>query len=592
MLVLTGMVAMAQTSVWNGGKALWTRGTGTETDPYLIESADQLAGLAYIVNKGYNTAGMHFRLTTDVDLNGSEDLPWFPIGLGNRWFSEDGCDRGPVNAYIYDGESRPYFRGHFDGGNHCVFNIYIEDESNAGLFGAVQSMGDSVVIENVFVVSGTIEGSTCGGVVGRAQGNVVVSHCGNSATIFGNAAAGGIVGNGSSQVIDCYNEGDVTGKNAGGIVAEQANLVDKCYNNGSVEGGESGAAGGIVGYGYSTRTINNSYNTGAISAMGGESGDLPAVGGLIGLARNCTITYSFNVGELSCTNHLGCLIGYAMGTPVVEHCYYLNTCNQSEFGEPLDETMMHSQAFVDLLNNQNPDPVWTYDENNLNDGFPVLDEYVLSLEVTANPIEGGVVEGSGTYRFGTMATLTATANDDYLFVNWTGNGEVLSTEPTYSFIVTASGNYVANFMLNSFEVTAEAQPADGGEITGTGTYQYGASATLIVTPNPEYQLNYWSKDGEIVSEELSYTFVVTEDCHLVANLIPAGVSEEHDAVLKIYPNPTHGKFTVEGTGRMTVTNLLGQTLLIKDVDGKTTVEMPSGTYFVKIDGVTQKVVVE
>ena len=63
MLVLTSTMAISQTSVWHGGKTIWTRGSGTEYDPFLIETADNLAFLAYVVNKGYSTSGMYFLLT-------------------------------------------------------------------------------------------------------------------------------------------------------------------------------------------------------------------------------------------------------------------------------------------------------------------------------------------------------------------------------------------------------------------------------------------------------------------------------------------------------------------------------------------------
>ena len=74
LLVLASTMALAQTSVWHGDRTIWTRGSGTENDPFLIESADNLAFLAYVVNKCYDTEGLYFRLTTDIDLNGSEDL--------------------------------------------------------------------------------------------------------------------------------------------------------------------------------------------------------------------------------------------------------------------------------------------------------------------------------------------------------------------------------------------------------------------------------------------------------------------------------------------------------------------------------------
>ena len=49
---------------------------------------------------------------------------------------------------------------------------------------------------------------------------------------------------------------------------------------------------------------------------------------------------------------------------------------------------------------------------------------------------------------------------------------------------------------------------------------------------------------------------------------------------------------VEGTGTMTVTNALGQTILTKEIDGKDKMELPQGLYFVKMGGETRKIVVE
>ena len=60
----------------------------------------------------------------------------------------------------------------------------------------------------------------------------------------------------------------------------------------------------------------------------------------------------------------------------------------------------------------------------------------------------------------------------------------------------------------------------------------------------------------------------------------------------IYPNPAKDCVTIEGTGTLTVTNALGQTILTREIDGKETIELPQGLYFVKLDGTTRKVVVE
>ena len=71
-----------------------------------------------------------------------------------------------------------------------------------------------------------------------------------------------------------------------------------------------------------------------------------------------------------------------------------------------------------------------------------------------------------------------------------------------------------------------------------------------------------------------------------------GVDETATATFKVSPNPAQGRFTVEGQGRMTVANILGQPLLTKEIDGKETIELPRGLYLVVLNGITQKIVVE
>ena len=387
-LLITGMMAEAQTSVWNGSRRLWTNGEGTENSPFLIESAEQLAFLSYIVNKGIDTKGVYFTLTTDIDLNGSEDQPWYPIGMGNRWFDDDGCER------VVDPSYQPFnnFNGHFDGGGHSIYNLYVDRMDYAGLFGRVSSWNqEGCHIENVFIESGFVKGTYSGGIVGDCQGEVIIANCWNNARIEGTEAAGGIVGKGSKSIHNCNNSGRIIGTEvAGGIVGLQPKEVTECFNTGNVSV-DGAAAGGIIGSRASGKiVISNCYNTGDITgiATNGIGGIAGAIASPISEVTNC-----YNVGSVSNNGgNVGGLFGnnFAGGRNV----YYLNTCGGWGPGTNKTAEEMRDPAFVGMLNLDTD--VWGFDDDNTNDGYPVLTGAVMSTEesmatlmdVYPNPAEG------------------------------------------------------------------------------------------------------------------------------------------------------------------------------------------------------------
>lgn len=57
------MVANAQ--VWDGTAKAWTKGSGTEADPYLIETGENLAYLAETVTAGETYEGVFFKLVNN-----------------------------------------------------------------------------------------------------------------------------------------------------------------------------------------------------------------------------------------------------------------------------------------------------------------------------------------------------------------------------------------------------------------------------------------------------------------------------------------------------------------------------------------------
>ena len=164
-----------------------------------------------------------------------------------------------------------------------------------------------------------------------------------------------------------------------------------------------------------------------------------------------------------------------------------------------------------------------------------------TITATANPTEGGSIIGAGRYNEGANVTLKATANEGYTFVNWTKDGTQVSTSSTYNFTVSGDAAFVANFSLNSYEITTTANPTTGGTIAGAGTYNYGASCTLTATANEFYTFVNWTKDGTEVSTESTYNFIVTETAMFVANFSLIGYE------VTVTPNPIiGGSVAIEG----------------------------------------------
>ena len=168
-----------------------------------------------------------------------------------------------------------------------------------------------------------------------------------------------------------------------------------------------------------------------------------------------------------------------------------------------------------------------------------------TITVSANPNNGGTATGGGTYQHGESCTVTATANTGFVFVNWTENGNVVSTRINYNFIVTSDRNLVANFTaVQNYTITVSANPSNGGSATGGGTYQQGQQCTVIATPATGYAFTNWTENGNVVSTNANYTFTVSGNRTLVANFTP------QEFTITVSANPNNGG-TVTGGGTYT-----------------------------------------
>ena len=165
--------------------------------------------------------------------------------------------------------------------------------------------------------------------------------------------------------------------------------------------------------------------------------------------------------------------------------------------------------------------------------FTELQPNEYTINVSANPTEGGTVTGGGTYNVGASCTLTATPASGYQFQSWKRNGVVMSTNPTYTFTVTESATYTAYFgeiPINYYTITTAVNPEGAGSVTGGGTYQEGSSITLTAISNAGYMFNHWN-DGNTSNPR---TVTVTQNATYTAYY------DLEEYTIQVYASPAEG----------------------------------------------------
>ena len=335
--------------VWDGTASPWTQGSGTVNDPYLIETAANLAYLAQKVNEGYQAQGqavfkgVYFLMTDNFSMS---NINWTPIGNVN------------MNMQGY------YFAGIFDGWYHNIEHLHIQSSADVcGLFGG---LGDNGIIQHLSVTDSgiTSTGTGVGGIVGITFGEAWVYQCS------------------FTGAISVSNSGSYCG--AGGIAAASAesSYISECSFHGSItatnNGGFTGAAGagGIVGIAMDESSIFSCYNTGNITA---SSFMINVAAGIVAATlqeNNASVKCCYNVGTVSASTKGGI---FGMISPInptkdetsieVWNCYYLNTCGgTTNYGTSMTSAQMQNEDFLISLGGLH---IFVMD-NGTNNGYPIL----------------------------------------------------------------------------------------------------------------------------------------------------------------------------------------------------------------------------
>ncbi|NPV90806.1 MAG: hypothetical protein HPY50_08545 [Firmicutes bacterium] len=205
----------------------------------------------------------------------------------------------------------------------------------------------------------------------------------------------------------------------------------------------------------------------------------------------------------------------------------------------------------------------------------------ISIAVSASPAEGGSVSGGGTYQNGQWVTVTAAPQTGYGFVNWTEGESVVSTNAEYSFAAETDRALVAHFapiIPQSVSIFVSASPAEGGSVSGGGTYQSGQSVTVTAAPQSGYSFVNWTEGESVVSTNAEYSFAAETDRALVAHFEPIVVPSRYSLTIEkegngrvdASPAPGEdGKYSAGQEVQLTATSDPGWKFVKWDIDGVT-----------------------
>ncbi len=281
---------------------LFAGGTGTQEDPFQIQTEEQLRAFAVSLTDSMDYRGLYIRLDCDIHLHGGD---WIPVGEGEYAFN-----------------------GHFDGQYHTISGLRIGtaempyqdsigQEANFyfGFFGVLEEHAEvrnlQLAVEFHVVGGQSLYVAGLAGYISQAlveQVHVTGVIEGRTTHRDANIFVGGIGGNTYRQRIlwcsskACVRAESVSGMaEAGGIVGMQnRGVISNCRSSGSISGATSG-----------------------IAAKNG-----PALGGIAGVHAgtivNCAATAAV-IADCQAT-YVGALAGWATGiSDTVESCYCLDT---------------------------------------------------------------------------------------------------------------------------------------------------------------------------------------------------------------------------------------------------------------------------
>lgn len=270
-------------------------GNGTEANPYLITSLDNL----YWLTQSDTAWHRHYQQTTDIDAS-----------------STSGWDSG--SGFTPIGNNTTKFTGSYDGSEYSISDLYIDrsSTSNVGLFGYT----DGADIEDLSLVDVDITGDDYVGALVGYNTNSDITNTSSTGTVTGSTNVGGLIGiDGSSGhlITTSYTEASVTGANFVGGFIGQAGGTNISHSHARGEVSSSSLAGGFLGYGNSIGTFSDCYATGNVTT----SGNSAYIGGLVGSLNGGDITRCYATGDVNGGGSTGGLLGRMSSSTSISETY-------------------------------------------------------------------------------------------------------------------------------------------------------------------------------------------------------------------------------------------------------------------------------
>ena len=130
------------------------------------------------------------------------------------------------------------------------------------------------------------------------------------------------------------------------------------------------------------------------------------------------------------------------------------------------------------------------------------------LTVLSNNTEWGLVEGSGHFYNGDLCNIVATSKHGYHFVKWNDD----NTENPRTIVITQDSTFTATFEPDTFSIVIKTDDNDMGTVDNGGKYAYNSEAIISATANNGYRFVEWN-DG---NTENPRTITVTQDSTFTA----------------------------------------------------------------------------